>query len=164
MTDQASALVLAWLTGFAEINKGLPRTKYLDDSLDRNTVLAARRALAASLRGDAPIQRVVLDALANLIDPEDVQTRANGEPTASSRQREFVIKFRSQQRRADGLVKAAIVNAVYEDICVGKKSRENAVASVGSRFNVSEDDAAKVWDKFRWSRNAVQNARAGRQP
>ena len=32
------------LTGFAEINKGLPRTKYLDDSLDRNTVLAARRA------------------------------------------------------------------------------------------------------------------------
>ena len=157
MTDQNSALVLAWLTGFAEINKGLPRTKYLDDSLDRNMVLAARRALAASLRGDAPIQRVVLDALANLIDPEDVRACVNGKPTASSRQREFVIKFRSQQRRSDGLIKAAIVNAVYEDIYVSRKSRENAVASVGSRLNVSEDDAAKIWDKFRWSRNAIQN-------
>lgn len=157
MTDQNSALVLAWLTGFAEINKGLPRTKYLDDSLDRNMVLAARRALAASLRGDAPIQRVVLDALANLIDPEDVRACVNGKPTASSRQREFVIKFRSQQRRSDGLIKAAIVNAVYENIYVSRKSRENAVASVGSRLNVSEDNAAKIWDKFRWSRNAIQN-------
>jgi hypothetical protein len=158
MTDQTSALVLAWLTGFAEINKGLPRTKYLDDSLDRNMVLAARRALAESLRGDAPIQRVVLDALANLIDPEDVRACVNGEPTASPRQREFVINFRSQQRRSDGLIKAAIVNAVYKDIYVSKKSREKAMASVGPRFNVSEDDAAKIWDRFRWSWNAVQNA------
>jgi hypothetical protein len=163
MTDQTSALVLAWLTGFAEINKGLRQTKYLDDSLDRNMVLAARRALAAALRADAPIQRVILDALANLIDPEDVRTCANGKPTASSRQREFVIKFRSQQRRSEGLVKAAIVNAVYEGIYVGQKSRENAVASAGPRFNVSEDDAAKIWDKFRWSRNAVQNTPTGRR-
>jgi hypothetical protein len=78
------------------------------------------------------------------------------------RQREFVIKFRSQQRRSDGLVKAAIVNAVYEDIYVSRKSRENAVASVGSRLNVSEDDAAKIWDKFRWSRNAIQNTHTER--
>jgi hypothetical protein len=162
MTDQNSALVLAWLTGFAELNKGLPRTKYLDDSLDRSMVLVARRVLAASLRSDAPIPRVILDALANLIDPEDVQTCTNGKPTASSRQREFVIKFRSQQRRSDGLVKAAIVNAVYEDIYVSRKSRENAVASVGSRLNVSEDDAAKIWDKFRWSRNGIQNTHTER--
>jgi hypothetical protein len=164
MTDETSALVLAWLTGFAEINKGIPRTKYLDESLDKNMVLAARRALAVSLRGDAPIQRVILDALANLIDPEDVRTCANGKPTASSRQREFVIRFRSQQRRSDSLVKAAIVNAVYEDIYVSRESREKAVASVGPKFNVSEDDAAKIWDKFLWSRNAVQNARTGRRP
>jgi hypothetical protein len=162
MTDQASASMLAWLTGFAEINKGSLRTKYLDDSLDRNAVLAARRALAALLRGGAPIEQVILDALANLFDPEDVRTCGNGKPTALSRQREFVIRFRSQQRRSDGLVEAAIVNAVYEDIYVGQKSRETAVASVSSKLNVSEDDAAKVWDKFRWSRNAVQNT--GRRP
>src|SRR5262249_60138190 len=125
---------------------GIARTKYLDAWWERNMVLPARRALAAALRADAPIQRVILDALANLIDPEDVRTCANGKPTASSRQREFVIKLRSQQRRSDGLVKAAIVNAVYEDIYVGQKSRENAVAKAVPRFNISEYDAATVWD------------------
>jgi hypothetical protein len=63
--------------------------------------------------------------LANLIDPEDVRTCANWKAAALSRQRGFVIKFRSQQCRSDGLVEAAIVNAACEDILCRPKIARN---------------------------------------
>jgi hypothetical protein len=160
LRDETSTLVLAWLTGFAEIKNGVPRTRYLDDLLDKDLVLAARSGLIDVLRGDAPVDPEILNALADLIDPEDISASAVERPCACVRQRELVIRFRNQQRRSDGRVRAAIVNTVYDDIFLQNKSREKAVTHASVRFNVSEDYAAKVWDRFMWSRSRGQTPRS----
>jgi hypothetical protein len=146
--EELYALAIGLLRGSVEYDPyGLPRTKYLDESEERD----ARRALVILLCSDGPLDRDMRCALAALFDPGDTFLAC---APYVPHERKLVIQFRDRKRRTDYVRNTAIAQHVFR-IIQGGKSWEKAIAEVANKFDLSDARVRTIWRRYQNRRDLL---------